>query len=75
MLSAKRQSSPGVCPSGKPIPDEANAEEYHNFMGKLYYNNEQYDRALEHLDLWKEYLEKREAPGKERIRKRKNDQK
>ena len=46
------------------IPDEANAEEYHNFMGKLYYTNEQYEKALVHLNLWKEYLEKREDSWK-----------
>ena len=26
-------------------------------MGKLYYTNEQYEKALVHLNLWKEYLE------------------
>ena len=47
------------------LPDEDNAEEYHNLMGKLYYNNQQNDRAMEHLVLWKEYLEKREASWKD----------
>ena len=40
------------------IPEEEFAEEYHNLMGKLYYNNEQFERALEHITLWVEYLEK-----------------
>ena len=45
-------------------PDKANAEEYHNLMGKLYFNNQQNDRSMEQILLWREYLEKREESWK-----------
>ncbi|MCI9589079.1 MAG: tetratricopeptide repeat protein [Lachnospiraceae bacterium] len=48
------------------LPDKENAEEYHNLMGKLYYTNQQWERAMENLILWKEYLEKREDSWKEK---------
>ncbi len=49
------------------LPDDENAEEYHNLMGKLYYTNQQTERAKEHLILWREYLEKKEASWKENL--------
>lgn len=46
------------------VPDDGFEEEYHNLMGKLYFANEQFERAKEHIEIWIACLEREEKKQK-----------
>lgn len=47
------------------IPDEEFREEYYNLMGKIYFANEQLERAKEYIGIWMECLEQQAAVQKQ----------